>query len=123
MPEMTTYLTRITLLIGIITTSFPALSHNGEQQFVHVSAMLRAGAELCNAYSASELNDLQDHQRSTSSTMGISPAEFDEMFGVSYANARHILAELSPAEKAEICQELDETPITEWYPLENAITQ
>ena len=112
MIRMTTYLTRTTLVIGLITTPFAVLADIDGEHFAHTAAMLRAGAETCDAYSASELNDLRDHQRSTIADLGVSPDEFDRLFDVSYPKAQGILTTLSPAEIAEICEELEETPIS-----------
>src|SRR5690625_4828791 len=102
---MTLSRTAATLLVGLLAASCSAMADNGVQQFVQIAAMLRAGAETCNAYSARELNELRDHQKSAVAALGVSPVQFDEMFSAGYAKAREILNTFSPAETAEICEE------------------
>lgn len=113
---MKSCLTRFALVAGLAATPLSTLAQDqsGIHAFVHVAARLHAGAIMCCAYSTSELNELRNDQRDVVMELDLTAKEFDEMFDAAYKDAEVLLAGLSKAEKEEICEELEETPVTEW---------
>ena len=109
----------ITLLIG--TSIFSASCHatpihdsSGTENFVKIAATLRAGAELCNAYTLAELDELRQQQRKTAAEMGMLPDRFDEVFESRYQDTRAMLANTTQSEMDEICEDIDGFPIDQW---------
>lgn len=112
-------LTHIALLIG--TSILPASVHatsaydaSGIESFVKIAATLRAGAEVCNTYTLTELDELREQQRKTVAEMGMPSDQFDKIFETRYQDTHVMLAAATQTEMDEVCEDMERFPIDEW---------
>src|SRR5690625_748062 len=111
---MKKYSTLALLTIALGYASYPAVGQAEAESFIHIGALLRAGAEACNTHTSHELDELRDQQRSAVADIGVNADDFDDIFDASYAKAKAMLTTLNQTEAAELCKELEEMPITKW---------
>ncbi|MCC2596141.1 hypothetical protein LKR43_07295 [Pusillimonas sp. MFBS29] len=98
------------LVVGLSALSFSAYTQASPeqfaQQFAQAGATIQAVAEECGDYTQSQLKEMRKQQQTSVSAMGVSVAQYDQMFEASYNNARTQIAMASPAEKAEMCEQM-----------------
>ncbi|MGB3436545.1 hypothetical protein [Achromobacter sp.] len=71
-----------------------------------LSGQMHAAAEYCNAYSAAQLDQMKQQQKTATSAQGMSAADFDTAFSQSYGQAKTQLGALSAADKEKTCAQL-----------------
>ncbi|ADP15024.1 MULTISPECIES: hypothetical protein [Achromobacter] len=71
-----------------------------------LSGQMHAAAEYCGAYSAAQLEQMKQQQKTATSAQGMSGADFDTAFSQSYGQAKTQLGALSAADKEKTCAQL-----------------
>lgn len=102
---------RIALAAAALTlTSGAALAQQTMQgqmpNLAAVSGQMHAAAEYCGAYTAAQLEQMKQQQKTATSAQGMSAADFDAAFSKSYSQAKVQLGTLSAADKEKTCAQL-----------------
>ncbi|MBB1592836.1 hypothetical protein A9973_02025 [Achromobacter sp. UMC46] len=71
-----------------------------------LSGQMHAAAEYCNAYTAAQLDQMKQQQKTAASAHGMTPADFDTAFSQSYTKTKGQLGALSAADKEKTCAQL-----------------
>lgn len=71
-----------------------------------LSGQMHAAAEYCGAYTAAQLEQMKQQQKTATGAQGMSAADFDTAFSQSYSNAKTQLGALSAADKEKTCAQL-----------------
>ncbi len=71
-----------------------------------LSGQMHAAAEYCNAYTAAQLEQMKQQQKTAAGAQGLSAADFDSSFTQSYTTTKGQLATLSAADKEKTCAQL-----------------
>lgn len=112
--KMKTHIVQAAVIIGLATLANPAHADDGIEVFVQFAATLHAGATFCSTYSSAELDELRAQQRSAVAEMGMDGRQFDEVFEARYVEISNMLSTATPAEKAEVCEDMESFPIEKW---------
>ena len=102
------------LAVSVATTALSVNAETNAEPFVMVAAAIRAGAEACNTYSATDLDELRDQQRLTATLMGMDAKVFDQIFEARYTVMRTMLSAATAAELSEVCEDMESFPIDQW---------
>lgn len=111
---MKNYIVRAAILVGLATSAAPAHADDGVESFVQFAATLHAGATFCSTYPSAKLDELRAQQRSAVAKMGMDGRQFDAIFEARYVEISNMLSTTTPAEKAEVCEDMENFPIEEW---------
>lgn len=71
-----------------------------------LGGQMHAAAEYCGAYSAAQLEQMKQQQKTATGAQGMSAADFDAAFSKSYSQAKVQLGALSAADKEKTCAQL-----------------
>ncbi len=71
-----------------------------------LSGQMHAAAEYCNAYTAAQLEQMKQQQKTAAGAQGLSAADFDSAFTQSYTTTKGQLGTLSAADKEKTCAQL-----------------
>ena len=71
-----------------------------------LSGQMHAAAEYCNAYTAAQLEQMKQQQKTATGAQGMSAADFDASFSKSYGATKAQLGALSTADKEKTCAQL-----------------
>ncbi len=71
-----------------------------------LSGQMHAAAEYCNAYTAAQLEQMKQQQKTAAGAHGMAATDFDTAFSQSYTKARGQLGGLSAADKEKTCAQL-----------------
>ncbi|WP_258130010.1 hypothetical protein [Achromobacter anxifer] len=71
-----------------------------------LSGQMHAAAEYCNAYTATQLDQMKQQQKTAAGAQGLSAADFDSAFTQSYTATKGQLGSLSAADKEKTCAQL-----------------
>ncbi|KGD97119.1 hypothetical protein JL37_07345 [Achromobacter sp. RTa] len=71
-----------------------------------LSGQMHAAAEYCNAYTAAQLEQMKQQQKTATGAQGMSAADFDSAFSQSYGETKAQLGTLSAADKEKTCAQL-----------------
>lgn len=71
-----------------------------------LSGQMHAAAEYCNAYTAAQLDQMKQQQKTAAGAQGMAAADFDAAFSQSYTATKGQLGSLSAADKEKTCAQL-----------------
>lgn len=71
-----------------------------------LSGQMHAAAEYCNAYTAAQLEQMKQQQKTAASAHGMDTKDFDSTFAQSYTKTKGQLGTLSAADKEKTCSQL-----------------
>lgn len=71
-----------------------------------LGGQMHAAAEYCNAYTAAQLDQMKQQQKTAAGAQGMAAADFDAAFSQSYSASKGQLGSLSAADKAKTCAQL-----------------
>lgn len=102
------------LTAGLFIPALNAQADTSTERFVQIAATLRAGAEVCNNHTTEKLDELRAQQQAAVSELGMSAQQFDKVFTARLTEMRSMLAQATPDEITEVCEDLDNFPIEQW---------
>jgi hypothetical protein len=71
-----------------------------------LSGQMHAAAEYCNAYTAAQLDQMKQQQKTAAGAQGMAAADFGAAFSQSYTATKGQLGSLSAADKEKTCAQL-----------------
>lgn len=94
---------------GLILGHGAALAQGVPGQMPSLAALggqMHAAAEVCNAYTAAQLDQMKQQQKTAAAAQGMAATDFDAAFSQSYTQAKGQMASLSAADKEKACAQL-----------------
>ena len=91
---------------GTASAQQPMPGQPGMPNMAALGGQMHAVAEVCNAYTSAQLEQMKQQQKTATAAQGMSAADFDKSFKASYDDTKTKLGTMSAADKEKTCTQM-----------------
>lgn len=91
---------------GAASAQQPMPGQPGMPNMAALGGQMHAAAEVCNAYTSAQLEQMKQQQKTATAAQGMSAADFDKSFKASYDDTKTKIGTMSAADKEKMCAQM-----------------